>query len=195
MTIEEMLKTVSTLKQTSYDSANEQYMSNIENNVVDFDKVKDNYLKSLSEGPSQTCLSNDALLKVEDQWYFIEFKNGVITIQVNDEIKTKIYDSLLVFLEIINKHIDYSREKINYILVFNSDHIDKPRYTKNFDKNEFYNHYPDYRADLLFLLENLGGDFGKPQFGLERFKKFIFRDVKTIPKSVFDEYIKEILKD
>ena len=198
MTIEEMQKTVNTLKQTSYDSANDDYMSNIDYQVIDFDKVKDKYLKSLDGGPCQKCLSNDALFQVGDQWYFIEFKNGVITIQIDDEIKTKIYDSLLIFLEIIDEHIDYSREKVNYILVFNSDYIDRPNYSRNFKRDEYRRYFEqidciDYRADLLHSMERLSGEFGKPQFGLGRLKKFIFKDVKTLPKRVFDEYIKEVL--
>ena len=101
-------------------------------------------------------------------------------------------------MEIIDEHIDYSREKVNYILVFNSDYIDRPNYSRNFKRDEYRRYFEqidciDYRADLLHSMESLSGEFGKPQFGLGRLKKFIFKDVKTLPKRVFDEYIKEVL--
>lgn len=52
---------------------------------------------------------------------FIEFKNGIISQTVNYELRLKIYESLLILLDIINENISFSRKKISYILVYNED--------------------------------------------------------------------------
>ena len=98
----------STLSKTSCDDKNDVIMTDLQNKVIDFDRVKEEYLKRMEKGPSETPYSNDALFKIEDTWYFIEFKNGTINLKENVKIFNKIYDSMLIFLETVNKHIDYS---------------------------------------------------------------------------------------
>ena len=76
-------------------------------------------------------------LRLEGTRYFFEFKNGTIDIKENVNIFNKIYDSMLVFLETVNKHIDYSRNNIVYVLVFNEESIDKGKISNLFDKNKY----------------------------------------------------------
>ena len=127
----------STLSETSYDDDNGATMTELQNEAIDFDRVKEEYLKHMEKGPSEMPFSNDALLKIGNTWYFFEFKNGTIDIKENVKIFNKIYDSMLIFLETVNKHIDYSRNNIVYVLVFNEESIDKGKISNLFDKNKY----------------------------------------------------------
>lgn len=189
-----------TLKESSKDKhnkTNEEYMSQLEYEIINFDEIKNIYLSKLNPKPSDTPFSNDALFNYNDEWYFIEFKNGTIDNLTNAEIKTKIYDSLLIFLDMIDKNIEYSRNKMNYILVFNEQKIEKNCISKQFNKEEYleYNEIPSKNspsfADITSLMDDLAGNFGRAQFGLERYENFLFHKVLTIPKYRFDNYIRQ----
>lgn len=68
-------KVNTTLKQTSYDDAKKEYMTEIEYPVIDFDAVKEAYL--LNKGVKiEELKSADALVKCSQKISFIEFKNG-----------------------------------------------------------------------------------------------------------------------
>lgn len=193
----------STLSKTSYDDDdNDAIMTDLQNKVIDFDRVKEEYLKHMKKGPSEIPFSNDALFKIEDTWYFVEFKNGTIDIKENVKIFNKIYDSMLIFLETVNKHIDYSRNNIIYVLVFNEESIDKKKISNLFDKNKYEEDKElfelacseispsNYRAALFYGLQNIKPNLDSTavQFGLERFERFIFKKVYTIPKYAFDNF-------
>ena len=65
----------STLKETSKDDSNTEYMTESEMEVISFDKVKEAYVKELfGEGVA----SLDALAVFEDRIELIEFKNGCL---------------------------------------------------------------------------------------------------------------------
>lgn len=200
----------STLRETSRDGSKHEEMSFLEKQVINFDKVKSYYLSRLDKGPCKMPLSNDALFQIGDTWYFVEFKNGVIDIEENIGIVNKIYNSLFIFLEIINKHIDYSRNNIVYILVFNEDCL-KKGITPNFKVNEYLKdkkkyeslrlveenklacdeiNPSNYRAALFTSLQNIKFDSSSltAQFDLARFERFIFKKVYTIPKYAFDNF-------
>lgn len=192
----------STLSKTSYDDDNGATMTELQNEAIDFDRVKEEYLKHMEKGPSEMPFSNDALLKIGNTWYFFEFKNATIDIKENVKIFNKIYDSMLIFLETVNKHIDYSRNNIVYVLVFNEESIDKGKISNLFDKNKYKedknlfelgcSEIPpsNYRAALFYGLQNMKPnlDSTTAQFGLERFERFIFKKVYTIPKYAFDNF-------
>lgn len=186
-----------TLKKASEDTCKNLYMSQLENLVINFDAIKNQYLSELSPKPSDTPLSNDVLFQYDDEWYFIEFKNGLIDNRLNAEIKIKLYDSLFIFLDLLNNDIEYSRKKINYILVFNEDTLDRNKISTQFDKDEYLrcNEIPSKNsgsfADLVSMMDELSGEFGKAQFGLERYENFLFKKVQTIPKYKFDNYINQ----
>lgn len=82
--------------------------------VIDFDAIKDDYIQSLSL--KETPKSSDALVKCGEKYYFIEFKNG----RVNKyDVMKKVYDSLLIFMDVIHENISFTRKKVNFILVYN----------------------------------------------------------------------------
>lgn len=68
-------KVNTTLKQTSYDDAKKEYMTESEYPVIDFDAVKEAYL--LNKGAKiEELKSADALVNCAQKIVFIEFKNG-----------------------------------------------------------------------------------------------------------------------
>ena len=70
---------LSSFKDTSRDSDGKapKYMTNSEIQVINFDKVKESYIKEMNL--SDTPCSSDALyIGKEEKLFFIEFKNGVM---------------------------------------------------------------------------------------------------------------------
>ena len=70
---------VSSFKDTSRDSDGEapKYMTNSEIRVINFDKVKESYIREMNL--SDTPCSSDALyIGKKEQLFLVEFKNGVM---------------------------------------------------------------------------------------------------------------------
>ena len=87
---------LSTLQEISIDDHekdNVQYMTDSQRMVVNFDKVKEEYISNLSlvEVPK----SNDALfLSRDNKLIFVEFKNGFMDGKKKFDVRKKIYDRL-----------------------------------------------------------------------------------------------------
>lgn len=182
----------STMKETSMPNSKIVFIdSDIE--VIDFDKVKNDINKNLK--------SNDALIiKQNNQWIFIEFKSGLIREDVERECVIKIYDTVLLSIDIaFNNAIEYIKEnplqffrrKCDYYLVYSS-------------KNEPYNE--EYMTDETRRYLNSVGYFQKNKsrkgiaehiakkakenyilFGLHKFKGYLFKDVYTMDENAFKE--------
>jgi hypothetical protein len=87
-----------TLEQTSLDTSKSEYMTSNQTPVVNFDRVKNDFIKDMAL--SQVPLSCDALYLHPDAGFFlIEFKNGKIEAIENYEINVKILESLHIFTE------------------------------------------------------------------------------------------------
>lgn len=180
----------STLMETSKDTTksetdNGRYMTTSKMNVINFDKVKESYVKGLSV--SEVPKSNDALVVVSDEEaYFIEFKNGEIDKLKNYQIKIKIYDSLLVLLDLIEKNISFSREHIHYILVYNEDvtHTSHQFNKKEFEKVKVQ--FSPHRDKIVKRINNLAGK-KYIQFGLKGFERLYFKTVNTYTKRQFEQ--------
>lgn len=111
----------STLKQTSKDDANNEYMTESAETVVNFDKTVKEYCNALH---IPTVSSNDALVFRTDNntVTFIEFKNGYIKDAVTQQkLLKKIYNSLLIFADVTGESISSTRQYLNYILVYNEE--------------------------------------------------------------------------
>jgi len=166
----EMLqKYLSTLKKASKDKNNGIFMTESKIQVVDFDKVPDKYskVKKISSIPK----SNDALYIKGNRWYFIEFKNGSID---KADIYRKIYDSLIMLVEMeIIENFEFSRENINYILVYNSDKYGKAQ------KSEA-------REEINNYIEKLAKDEEK-LFEVWKFEGYLFKATHTYTKELFQE--------
>lgn len=196
MRYDEFIAITTSLKETSKDpSRPDAYMTELEHEVINFDEVKNRYLRDLNPRPCDIPLSNDALIKKDDKWIFIEFKNGVITNRENGEVKMKLFESILMFLDLIDKTIEYSRQNVIYVLVFNEQELNHTKVSSKFDRNEYLrcNQIPSMDspsfADIISGLDELAGNLGRAQFDLERYENYIFKNVYTVPKYKFNNFI------
>lgn len=177
-------KYINTLKETSLDgeSSIAEYMTESQIEVVDFDKVKEEYAGNLHLSIRPT--SNDALhIAAGSNDTFIEFKNGSLWQEKKRaEVRSKIYNSVLMLTDIIGENISYTRKHLNYILVYNE--------TKNPDE-ENINEKTEVqdsqaREEISKSVFKLAKE-RKIRFGLDKFKGYCFKEVATYTKEEFEQ--------
>lgn len=173
----------STFKETSLDDSGKenQYMVDSEIEVIDFDRVKSAYIKGM--GLNDTPSSSDALYERQPGEYFlVEFKNGRLNKPDIYSVQKKIYDSLLIFNDIMDANISFCREHVDFILVYNesknpkpadetSDSLDAPTPSR-----VAIGQYWSKKANRHFI-----------RFDLEQFKTIYFHDVFTYSVQEFEE--------
>jgi len=168
----------STLKKTSLDDSTTEkiYMSESEQEVIDFDAVKDEYKKKYccNTGDARSC---DALLIDNENIALIEFKNGKITdSKEKEKIRSKIGESLLIFNDLTNKNLSFDRGYVHFVLVYNKQ------------KNErFENERHSSLSKLVDVLAKKADD----SYLLEGFKhyQFMFKTVKTVNEEEFKDLV------
>lgn len=163
---------LSSLKQTSYDEANKKFMTEDERSVVDFDSVKEAYLKSLG-CQAESISSVDALMQNSAKVIFVEFKNGVMK-KEKPKVSSKIKDSLLIFGGLAHSDINYTRENAEFILVYNEEK--NPRSSIDNIREHFVNCAKDKDT----------------RFGLGDYKKLYFKNVHTYTKQEFEECLQRL---
>ena len=180
----------STLKQTSKDDNNEEYMTESQIKVINFDSVGgDKYTRN--NNLSIQLKTNDVLFLHSDRWYtFIEFKNGKLLDKSNridikklKDIELKILNSMFVLGDIEKKSLNTLKEITNYILVYNEE---KNSPNEKNSISEIGNYFVN-QGSSLSVGENT---FGKDEiicFGLEKFKGYCFKNVHTYSKEEFEE--------
>lgn len=175
---------MSSMKKTSKDDANNEYMTESDTMVVNFDNVVKNFCK---EKKISSVDSNDAMYLSDDgNITFIEFKNGFLDKKTRHKLLKKIYDSLLIFNDITGKNISYTRENISYILVYNEK--------KNNEQTNQKSKYCISESRDMIDKTLLGyGDEKYIKSGLEFLKGYCFKEVDTYTKSEFEElFVKKI---
>lgn len=179
-----------TLKEISKDNSvpeKIQYMTESKMEVVDFDQVKRCYLNELGLS-EENATSVDAIVPFVDHIAFVEFKNGKVN---NRNVKDKARDSLLIFSAITEKDITYTRDKLDYIVVYNLEKNPLPNQIKKENVQESLS-----RVKIAdHFLKKSKTEFIR--FDLEPYKKLYFREVHTYPKEKFEEIMKrkEIIKE
>lgn len=171
-----------TLKEASKDDSdisNVQYMTESKKEAVNFDRVKRHYVNALGLSEDNAA-SVDAIMQWEDHIDFIEFKNGKVN---NRNVKDKIRDSLLLFLDITGKNIQYSRENLDFIVVYNLEKNPLPNQLKKGTPQES----PSSIAIADYFLKKAHKKLIR--FDLERYEKLYFRKIHTYPKEKFEEYL------
>ena len=180
----------STLKQTSKDDNNEEYMTESQIKVINFDSVGgDKYTRN--NNLSIQLKTNDVLFLHNDERYtFIEFKNGKLLDKSNridikklKDIELKILNSMFVLGDIEGKSLNTLKEITNYILVYNEE---KNSPNEKNSISEIGNYFVN-QGSSLSVGENT---FGKDEiicFGLEKFKGYCFKNVHTYSKEEFEE--------
>lgn len=170
------------LKETSKDDSNSQdiqYMTTSEMEVINFDLVKMKYANALDLS-EESATSVDAILPFRDGIIFLEFKNGIVN---NRNIKDKARDSLLIFLGIIKKSIEYSRRYIDFVVVYNAEK--NPLSSQ--EKKRRLQETPSRVSIATCLMNKAGEEFVR--FDLERYKTLYYRNIHTYTKENFDRYL------
>lgn len=161
-----------TLKEISVDDSdpdNPKYMTESSEEAVCFDGVKDSYTNIYGD-PQNTVKSVDGLIKVDKDIVLIEFKNGVISDSLKKEIGVKIRDSLLIFGDITETTIGYSRKYMDFILVYNEE--------KNQPSKVKIGSYLMKKADENYV-----------RFGMKKYKGIYFKAVYTYSEQEFEKHI------
>lgn len=171
-------RNISSFKETSKDTNGEEikYMTESEVEVINFDKVKDDYIRDM--GLSTTPCSNDALyVGRKGNISFVEFKNGRMKKDKVYDVYNKIYDSLLIFNDIVGKNISFCRENVNFILVYNESKnpLESGKEDKEDSSKARIGKYFASKANRKYV-----------RFDLERFQKIYFREVFTYTEKEFE---------
>ena len=179
----------STLKQTSKDDNNEEYMTESTIKVINFDSVGgDKYSKN--NRLNIQLKTNDVLFLHNNKKYtFIEFKNGKLLDKTNKidikklkDIELKILNSLFVLGDIEEKSLSSLKEITDYILVYNEE-----KNTPN-ERNSI-----SEIGNYFINQGNISSEKTKTEreeiicFGLEKFKDYCFKNVHTYSKEEFEE--------
>lgn len=174
-----------TLKETSEDDA--VFMVSSQDQVIDFDGVKDEYFKKIkdkceavkySDGKIRkgcTPASADALFFIEDdRLVFVEFKNGNIDGNEKKSIRKKLYDSLLIYGDLEKKFLNYFQDNAEFILVYNKE--------KNAGKlkNGVEIEYPQTSSSNIIAKHFLNlANKELILFDLEKFQGFCYNKIHT----------------
>lgn len=167
------------LQETSKDTSdgNIRYMTLCNKRVINFDLVKRKYLNSLGLS-EEKAKSVDALCQVDSNdgvLYMIEFKNGKVE---SRDIELKTRDSLLIFQSIIKEQLEFIRENVHFILVYNKD-----------------NNPLDIRTEKAMHMAKMGRtDY--TAFGLANLREYCFKSVKALNAEEFEEeFISKLLPE
>lgn len=157
------------------DSEKPESMTKSQVKTINFDKVKEKYIWGMKL--TNTPCSNDALYITPDgEYYFIEFKNGKMTKAKVFGVYNKIYDSLLIFNDIIGENISFCRENVNFILVYNEEKNPTDDIAGGENPRVAIGKHFSRKANKRFV-----------RYDLNRYKKIYFKDVYTYTEKEFDE--------
>lgn len=164
---------ITTLKEASKDTGDGTvtYMTDSQYEVLDFDKIKKMYANKykLTKHPA----SADALFQAQTgSFIFVEFKNGKVDTK---NINKKIYDSTAIFMDITQTTISFTRENMNYILVYNES------------KNPIKKNKQSITDIKGHILEKATEYY--PRFYLASFKGYFFKNIYTYTEKEFTDYL------
>ena len=170
-------------------------MIDYQDSVIDFDKVKINYCERYGSSNEASQSADVLILNKQDKIVFIEFKTDKINNRnKKSRLKSKLRDSILIFNDINKLDLDFSRNNVEYILVYNQD---ENRSSVSEQKSQQIRQNEAETTDSLrdiqqFVANKAGEEF--VYFGLEVLKKVFISDVHTYTKTEFDEYYNTQLK-
>lgn len=175
---------ISTMRETSYDSDNKEYMSLSDIEVIDFDNVKGEYVSKKywpdSQKPIDHIRSCDTFyISDDDKFYLIEFKNGKISRKKQYQIYEKIYDSFIILLDVFNMTVSDWRIKTEFILVYNSKNNKEDNEPENIQDSKSraeIGNFISSKADENFI-----------RFGLGKYQDYLFNKVFTLTEEEFEE--------
>lgn len=175
---EMLVKHICTLRKTSKDDTVQEYMSGSRIKVVHYDKISHEYCK-IKKIPMKPCSCDALYITPQNDWYFIEFKNGNVQ---KDNVIRKIYDSIWMLLEMnIIQDFKFPREHICYILVYRSDKYGKAEKSADREKN----------YDYLFRLAKQE----KKLFELYKLENYLVKEAHTYTKEQFEENFIKLVEE
>ena len=182
--IEYFNDTKETFREMSYDGTDNVSMIDCNQIGYNFDKVKTHYANSLGL-TEEVAKSIDTLYysRKINKYIFVEFKNGLMKNAKADVIR-KLKDSLLIFCDIFNANISFTRKNALFILVYNEEKNKKKNNTTNGDE-----YGKDEMKDYIYGLAKEH----EIRFGLERYRGLYFCDVFTYGKAEFNNVLNDIL--
>lgn len=179
---------MSALKDTSIDKRDnhtEKFMTESERPAVNFDQVKEEYVECL--GLSEIPKSNDALLEDgKGGLVFVEFKNGYMDKKKQFDVRKKIYDSVLIFSDIVSAGISDMRKYVEYILVYNEKvNAGNPEIVEEKKK------HVQPSASFDCFAKEVSGLAGEEyvSFGVKIFENYCFKKVHTYTEKEFEKYL------
>ena len=104
-----------TIKECSYDSDHGKSLINSQDDIVNFDKVKDDYAAGLPCGTNPTS-ADGLFLDQKGRYILVEFKSGKV--DPYNVIK-KAYDSALILAGKKDEKVSWLRENAEFVLVYN----------------------------------------------------------------------------
>ncbi|MDE6233164.1 MAG: hypothetical protein K2M60_07455 [Lachnospiraceae bacterium] len=111
------LKILKSIKKISADTTNKEFMLQSDLKVIDFDKFSKKYAHKFKI-PILPKTVDGLYISKNDEWTFIEFKNGSIK---TVDIYRKIYDSLIMLVEMGYLTWENCRNNAQYIVVYNEN--------------------------------------------------------------------------
>ncbi len=161
------------------DYNNVNYMTESKAMVIDFDRVKREYMNTIHIS-EDNAKSVDALFQVESKSgvepdiYMVEFKNGSID---SRDIERKARDSVLIFQSITKTQLEDTRANVRFVLVYN---VEK--------------HPMSFKDARALASANLGKvDFCR--FGLAHLRGFCFNNVMAYNQEEFEKKIVPHIKE
>lgn len=184
---------LSNLKETSIDKRDgtPQYMTLSTREAVNFDGVKEEYVKPL--GVSEIPKSNDALFDDGKGFLvFVEFKNGFMDRPKQFAVRKKVYDSALIFTDITSTGISYMRDHMKYILVYNETANQDNDLDEELKKKRKTAVQPSPAFDAF--AKNVGKYANEEYvcFGLKIFQNYCFKEVHTYTEAEFNAYLSSL---
>lgn len=110
------------IRNCSYDSHNHESLIDSDLQVVNYDKVKNDFLSSYSK---DGLCSTDAFFYVDNNACFVEFKNTHFGNIDPAEITRKFYESLVIYCQLSNCHYTDFIDSVVFYLVYNKDKDNK----------------------------------------------------------------------
>ncbi|MCI8428490.1 MAG: hypothetical protein HFJ03_13310 [Lachnospira sp.] len=119
----------------------------------------------------------------------MQIKNGIMTRPMIFNVYNKIYDSLLIFNDIVEQNISFCRKHMNFILVYNESKNLSEDYNnegKNLSKDGKIKNQDCSKAKIgKYFYSKAKKKYIR--FGLERFEKLYFQEVFTYTQQEFED--------
>ncbi|WP_270288226.1 hypothetical protein [Enterococcus casseliflavus] len=168
-----------TIRDLSYDSTNDEYMTDSLVQAIDFDRVKDQFTSRIGYRDCKSPMSNDVFYTDSDgTHYFIEFKNGANILP--HMLSQKNYDSTIILAILLSEKLEDLKDNLQYILVYNEEKITEEslinRYVQNSKERDSIGKFFSKKAKTTFIF-----------FQQDFFKGYLFSEVFTLNKKEFQE--------